>query len=142
MAEANRTKMRFQWRMHRLIWNLSGGRLGRKVMGMPVVELVTIGRKSGEERQILITYVEHEGAPAIVGTNAGRDIDPAWVKNLRANPQARARWDGEWRQVTGVELTGDAYDQAWDTAVKMNSLYADYERDLTRPVPIIRLEAS
>ena len=141
MAESNRTLMRLQWKVHRLIWNLSGGRLGRKVTGMPVVELVTVGHKSGQERQILITYVESEGAPAIIGTNAGRETDPAWVKNLRANPQARARWDGEWRRVSGVELSGEDYERVWEAAVKLNSMYADYERDLTRPVPIIRLES-
>lgn len=55
MAEATRRSTRFQWRMHLLLWNLSGGRLGRRVVGMPVVELITTGRKSGVPRQILIT---------------------------------------------------------------------------------------
>ena len=107
MAESNRTKMRFQWRMHKFIWYLSGGRLGRKVVGMPVLELVTTGHKSGLERTILITYVDDERGPALIGTNAGRDSDPPWVKNLRANPEARARWSGRWRDVVAVELEGD-----------------------------------
>ncbi len=139
MAESNRTKMRLQWRMHKLIWNLSGGRLGRRVVGMPVVELVTIGRKSGQERQILITYVEHAGTPAIIGTNAGRDTDPAWVMNLRTNPEARARWDGKWRDVTGVELEGDDHTAVWEKGVAANPGYADYLEGLTRPVPIMHL---
>ena len=91
MAESNRTWMRFQWRTHKLLWNLSGGRLGRRVAGMPVLELVTIGHKSGQERQILISYVGDDDAPLVVGSNAGRDVDPAWVKNLRVNPRARMR---------------------------------------------------
>ena len=77
MAETNRTWMRFQWRMHKLIWNLSGGRLGQKVVGLPVLELVTIGHKSGQERQILITYFGSDDAPIIVGTNAGDLISEA-----------------------------------------------------------------
>lgn len=141
MAESNRTTMRLVWRVHKLIWNLSGGRLGRRVvgMGMPVVELVTIGRKSGQERQILITYVEHAGTPAIIGTNAGRDADPAWVKNLRVNPEARARWDGKWRDVTGVELAGDDYAAVWDQGVAVYPGYAEYLEGMTRPVPIMHL---
>jgi deazaflavin-dependent oxidoreductase (nitroreductase family) len=140
MAETNRTWMRFQWRMHKLLWNLSGGRLGRKVIGMPVLELVTIGHKSGQERQILITYVEHNGFPAIIGTNAGRDVDPAWVKNLRANRKARARWNGRWRDVVATELSGNELDQVWGEAVAVNPGYATYAESLTRPVPIFRLD--
>ncbi len=138
MAETDRRKMRLQWKAHKLIWKLSGARLGRNVIGMPVLELVTIGHKSGQQRQILITYVDSDGAPAIIGTNAGRDADPAWVKNLRASPHARARWDGKWRDVIATELVGPAYDHAWSTAVATNPGYDEYV--LTRPAPIMRLE--
>jgi deazaflavin-dependent oxidoreductase (nitroreductase family) len=111
MEQTDRKKMRTQWRAHKLIWNVSGGRLGRKVGGLPVLELVTVGHTSGEERQILIWYFDDNGAPAIVGTNAGKDADPAWVKNLRANPHARARWTGTWHHVTAIELTGGDHDR-------------------------------
>lgn len=140
MTETNRNKIRLQWKMHKLIWKLSAGRLGRSVTGMPVLELITIGHKSGQERQILITYIDSDGAPAIIGTNAGRDSDPAWVKNLRARPEARARWDGKWRNVRAVELDGSAHTAAWDMAVAINQGYADYKKSLTRAVPIMRLE--
>ena len=142
MAETNRRKIRLQWKMHKLVWKLSGGRLGRTVIGMPVLELVTVGHKTGQKRQILITYVDNAGSPAIIGTNAGRDRDPAWVKNLRANPEARARWDGKWRDVTATELSGDDHQQAWNAAVKANEDYAEYSKTLTRPVPIMRLEGA
>lgn len=140
MVDTNRTKMRLQWRMHKLIWKLSGGRLGRRVIGMPVLELITTGHKSGQERQILITYVDMDGAPAIIGTNGGRDVDPAWVKNLRANPEARARWDGTWRNVSSAELSGNDYETAWSAATDASPAYAEYKQVLTRPIPIVRLD--
>ena len=140
MAESNRTSMRLQWRLHKVLWNSSGGRLGRRVLGMPVGEVVTIGRTSGQERQILISYVEDAGAPAIIGTNAGRDRDPAWAHNLRAQPEVRARWDGRWHRVRATELDGDAWDRVWAAGIAANPGYADYARDLTRRVPIFRLD--
>ena len=140
MPESNRTVMRLQWRLHKALWNASGGRLGRRVIGMPVVEVVAIGRRSGTERQTLISYVTDEGCPAIVGTNAGRDADPAWAHNLRANPEVRARWDGAWHEVEAVELDGDAWERVWSAAVMANPGYADYAAALTRPLPIFRLE--
>ncbi len=140
MAESNRKWMRFQWRTHKLLWNLSGGRLGRKVIGKPVLELVTIGHKSGQERQILISYLGADDAPIIVGTNAGRDIDPAWARNLRANPQARMRLAGRWREVQAIELAAAEHEAAWDLAVATSPAYAGYANVLTRPIPIFRLD--
>ena len=140
MAESNRSWMRFQWRIHKLVWNLSGGRLGRRVAGSPVLELVTTGHKSGQERQILINYFGSDDGPVIVGTNAGRDVDPAWVKNLRANPQAKMRLGGQWRRVEGHELDGAEHTSAWEQAVAASPVYAAYAEEMTRPIPIMRLD--
>lgn len=134
--------MRFQWRMHRLIWDLSGGRLGRRVLGMPVLELVTTGHKSGQERSILITYVEMPSGPALAGTNAGAPREPAWIKNLRANPDAKIRRNGRWRDVTARFLEGDEHDRAWAQFLEADEGYADYEEMLDRPIPLVVLEDS
>lgn len=134
-----RTKMRVQWRIHKLLWNLSGGRLGRRIGGMPVVELITTGRKSGQERQILITFLEDDAGPILIGTNAGMDRDPAWVLNLRANPTAQARWNGTWRTVHALELAGADREAAWRAAVSVTPGYAEYAANLTRTVPIVQL---
>lgn len=134
-----RTWMRLQWKTHRLLWDISGGRLGRKVVGMPVIELVTIGHRSGEPRSILITYVPTSDGPAIAGTNAGADHDPAWVKNLRSDPEARVREDGRWRDVRARFLEGPEWDAAWKQFGEKPS-YVDYERMLTRHIPIVILE--
>ncbi len=140
MAETDRKKMRFMWKAHKLAWNLSGGRLGRTMGGVPVLELVTTGHRSGLERQILIWYFNFPEGPAIIGTNAGLDTDPAWVKNLRANPLARARWDGQWHDVRAVELSGADHEKVWNAGVAASAGYAEYQETLTRPIPIISLE--
>lgn len=140
MAESNRRFIRLQWRAHKLIWNRSGGRLGRRVRGMPVLELVSVGRKSGRPRQILIGYADERGVPVLIATNAGRDLDPAWVLNLRAQPEARARWDSEWHDVTAVEACGSEHERLWALATAVNDGYERYRKSWTRPVPIIRLE--
>lgn len=140
MTEANRALMRIGWTTHKLVWNLSNGRLWTTMGNLSVLELVTTGRKTGRERPILITYVDDDGAPAVIGTNAGRDVDPAWVKNLRAGPNARARWEGRWRNVTAVELSGEAHRRVWDRAVTLSPGYERYRSTLTRPIPIMRLE--
>lgn len=140
MAEMDRKKMRLVWRAHKLLWNLSGGRLGRRMGGIPVLELVTTGHRSGLGRQVLIWYFDTPAGPAMIGTNAGRDVDPAWVKNIRANPLVRARWDGRWHDVTAVELTGADYEAVWNAGVAASAGFAAYKKELTRPIPIVQLQ--
>lgn len=131
--------MRFQWRAHKLVWNLSGGRLGARAVGMPVLELETTGHISGDPRRILISYVPMPTGPAIAGTNAGADHDPAWVKNLRADPRGRVREKGSWRDVHARFADGQEWDAAWER-FSDHPGYADYQRMLTRHIPIIVLE--
>lgn len=132
--------MRFQWRFHRLAWDLSGGRLGRRVLGMPVLELVTIGHKSGKERSILISYVETPHGPALAGTNAGAPTEPAWIRNLRANPEARTMRAGTWTDVRARFLEGDDYNRVWVEFLEADDAYADYQNMLDRPIPLVVLE--
>lgn len=133
--------MRLQWRAHHLLWDLSGGRLGRRAVGMPVLELVTTGHKSGEDRSILITYVETPSGPALAGTNAGVERNPAWVRNLRADPDARIRRDGRWRQVRARFPEAAERDQIWAGFVEADNGYAAYENMVNREIPIVVLES-
>ena len=132
--------MRLQWRLHRLIWDMSGGRLGRRVRGMPVLELVTTGYRSGESRSILITYLPTDAGPALAGTNAGLEQDPAWVKNLRATPRARMRRDGAWSDVEVGFLEGAEWARVWGR-FRQERGYSDYEEILERPIPIVVLRS-
>lgn len=74
--QPSRRYMRFQWSIHRIVWSASGGRLGRKVLGMPVLELETTGHKSGLPRRILISYVDTPHGPALAGTTPGPTTTP------------------------------------------------------------------
>jgi F420H(2)-dependent quinone reductase len=139
---ANRSVMRLQWRSHKLMWRLSGGRLGNRVVGMPVLELVTIGHKSGKQRSILITYLDEPGGPIVFATNAGLDRDPAWVTNLRACDVVRVRIAGEWTDRRATEPTDEGERQRlWRAAVAANPDYARYLAMLTRSVPIVQLRS-
>lgn len=133
--------MRFQWRAHRLVWNLSGGRLGRQAIGMPVLELVTTGHKSGEARSILISYVDTSSGPAIAGTNAGADHDPAWVRNLRADSSARIRVGGRWRDVSARFLEDQEWEGVWSQFLEHRG-YADYREMTHRLIPLVVLEST
>lgn len=141
MAEKpSRRFMRLQWKLHRLAWDLSGGRLGRRVLGMPVLELETTGHKTGQARRILISYVQTPDGPALAGTNAGADHDPAWIRNLRADPRGRVRESGKWRQVEARFLDGEEATRVWELFLGHEG-YGGYQEMTERPIPLVVLES-
>lgn len=107
---------------------------------MPVLELVTTGHRSGQERSILITYVETPDGPALAGTNAGASSDPAWVKNLQKNPDARIRRDGQWQQVRARFPEAEERADIWGKLIEADDGYAEYQEMVSREIPIVVLE--
>lgn len=65
---------------HRLLICASGGRLGHDAMGMPVLELTTVGRRSGsgQARSVMLTAPLQQGeAYVVVASRGGHDTHPA-----------------------------------------------------------------
>lgn len=135
-----RAVMRLIWKLHRFGWKLSGGRLFTRSGGMETLQLDTTGHKSGQRRTVLLWFLPDEKGWLVVGTNAGADYDPAWVKNLRADPEAEVVVGGTRHLVRARFLAGDEYDSAWQRFKSANQLYAGYEEVRTRPPAIVRLE--
>ena len=61
------------------------------------------------------------------------------MKNLRADPRAQIRERGVWREVRARLVEGPEWDAAWDRFLEHPG-YADYEKMLTRHIPIALLE--
>ena len=68
-------------------------------VGVPLLLLTTTGRKSGERREIPLTYMREGDRLFLVGSNYGQATHPAWSWNLLADPNAwvtmgerRSRW--------------------------------------------------
>lgn len=132
--------MRWMWRVHKLFWNLSGGRLGKQIGDMRVLELVTTGHKTGEERSVLLYHLESPDGALVAGSNLGSDSDPAWVKNLRAEPRAIVRSEGHETEVQARFLEGDERKGAFR---RFKDVYEDYQRyeDATnRQIPVVLLQ--
>ena len=75
-------------RVHRIVLGATGGRLGWRASGMPVIELTTTGRHSGLPRKTMLTSPYEEGSMmVIVASRGGDDGHPAWYLNLRDHPE-------------------------------------------------------
>lgn len=129
------------WAAHVWLFERSGGRLGTRIGGMPVLRLTTRGRRSGRPRSVTLMYLDVEGTPLVVGSNAGEPRDPAWLLNLRADPNAEVMTRAGTRPVRARELDGPERERLWERLLEVNSDYSVYERRAGgRTIPLVLLE--
>jgi deazaflavin-dependent oxidoreductase (nitroreductase family) len=127
--------------LHPRVYRLTGGRgvVGRN-LGMRNVVLVTTGRTSGRRREVPLFAAEDGDRLVIVGSNAGRATDPAWVANLRANPHTQVLVGAEARAVRAREVEGEERDRLWAIAAAGYPGYDDYATWTDRRIPVFVLE--
>ncbi len=123
-------------------WERTGGTEGTTLRetGMPVVIVVNRGVRSGQLRRTPLMRVEHDGNYLAVGSKGGAPKNPAWVANLRADPQVEV-WDGPQRgDYVARELDGDERAAWWERSVAVFPPYADYQERTDRLIPVFVLE--
>ncbi|WP_308220310.1 nitroreductase/quinone reductase family protein [Kineococcus sp. TRM81007] len=82
------------WRVHRVLNRLSGGRFlwtPANRRGWGALRLTTVGRRSGQERSVIVGYLEDGPDLVVPAMNGWEEGHPAWWLNLRANPDAVVR---------------------------------------------------
>lgn len=140
MTQQNRSFFRIAWKLHRFWYGVSGGRIGAKVSGLPVLELTTTGRTTGQARSVMLTYLTDPRGYIVIGSNAGSTDDPAWLRNLQSRPTATVRTGRTARDVRMRPLEGDERADAWDRAVAAFPGYAGYATTAGRTIPVVLLE--
>ena len=127
--------------VHRVLLTVSGGRIGRNLLGMPVLELVTTGRKSGQPRAVMLTAPVVEGDTlVIVASRGGDDTHPAWFLNLRDDPDVKVGLDGKDPVPYTAEIA-DAETRArlWPKITADHANYAGYQKKTDREIPVVLL---
>src|ERR1700677_4655972 len=99
---------------HRATLRLSGGRIGRSGYGMSVVELHTVGRKTGQARVTVLTSPVHdEDRVLLVASKFGDDRNPQWYGNLTANPDVEIVIEGQRRQLRARTASAEERRELW-----------------------------
>lgn len=114
----------------------NGGKVGGPFEGGDLLLLHTTGAKSGKPRLTPLAYVTIAGKMLIVGAYAGAPKDPAWVHNLRAQPQVRIELGDETHAATARELPVDERDATYP---KLGPVFAEYQAKTSRAIPLFEL---
>lgn len=126
---------------HRVILTVSGNRLLATPFGMPVVELHTIGRKSGKPRSCYLTAPVHDSDRVVlVASKGGDDRNPDWYRNLQANPDAELVIHKARRQMRARTASADEKAELWPKIVAAYAGYAEYQERTSRDIPVVICE--
>jgi len=121
--------------VHRGLLKLSGGRAGWNVSNMPVLELTTTGRKSGQQRSVMLTSPYQDGdSMVVVASRGGDDQSPAWFLNLRDNPDVEVALRGKPSQRMHAHIATP------DERAADHKNYAQYQTKTEREIPLVLLQ--
>ena len=123
---------------HRALLTVTGGRFPHRVGGIQLLELHTIGRKSGQRRATLLSTPLQDGDRLIlVASKGGYPDDPIWYKNLVANPDVEITIGGVTTPMLARTATPDERAKLWPIITEKYRNYASYQRRAGREIPVV-----
>lgn len=127
--------------VHNFFYSISGGQMGGRFAGAPVLLLTVKGRKSGAERTVPVIYVTTERGFALIASFGGSPKHPDWYLNLEAAGVADVQIRGQRMKVRTETVHPDSerYRNLWRDAVALYPEYDTYQKRTTRRIPIVEL---
>lgn len=132
------------WRAHRALYRLSGGRFlwtTSNKRGWGALRLTTIGRKSGQERSVILGYLEDGPDLITLAMNGWDEGHPSWWLNLGAHPDAVVQLAGQRpRPVRARAASGQQRDRLWQSWVAVDPQLEAFAARRATETPVVVLE--
>ena len=132
-------------RVHERIYKATDGRLGHNMIGVPTLLLRTTGRRSGATRTNGLVYARDGDDYLVVASVGGAPKHPAWLHNLRANPDVEIQIGRERKRATArvVERGDPDFDRLWKIVDDNNKgRYTEYQNRTDRQIPVVAITPS
>lgn len=127
-------------RLHVLLYRLTGGFVGRRLVRNDMLLLTTRGTATGKLRTVPLLYLRDGDTLVVIASWGGRPDDPDWYRNLSHQPRASVqvgtkRWPVRAR-------TADDRERAlwWPRIVAAYPGYRGYQARTDRVIPVVFLE--
>ena len=127
--------------VHPVVRTITFGKVGNNLLGMPVLELTTKGRKSGQPRSVMLTAPVVEGdTVVIVASRGGDDTHPTWFLNLRDDPEVQVALEGGPAKPYRAEIADvETRARLWPKITADHDNYAGYQTKTDREIPVVLL---
>lgn len=117
----------------------NGGAVGGPFEGSAVMLRTMTGAKSGRQRMTPLEYFRVDDRVIFVGTRGGAETNPAWVHNLRADPNVHAEIGTDSYDAVARELSGDEREAVYEEVKKLCPRILTYPAP-ARQIPVFELQ--
>jgi deazaflavin-dependent oxidoreductase (nitroreductase family) len=109
--------VRSAWKVHRGLYRITRGRfaLRRAKPGRwGMMRVTTIGRRSGQERPVILGYFDDGPNLVTMAMNGWAAPEPAWWLNLQAHPEVTVETPDGRHRMRGRAAEGEERARLWD----------------------------
>ena len=115
-----------------------GGQTGRK---HPVILLTTVGARTGLPRVTPLNFTEDDGQISVIASSGGSARDPAWYRNLVANPEVTIEHASETFRARARTAEEPERTRLFDLQAAEMSFFNGYRKRVTaRQIPVVVFE--
>jgi len=126
--------------IHTLIFRVTGGRIGRRLVDNDMLLLTTTGRLTGKPHTVPLLYLEDGTTLVVIASWGGRPNHPHWYQNLCAQPEAIVRLPDRSIRVVARNASAEERRAWWPKIVEAYEGYVAYQSRTDREIPVVFLE--
>ncbi|HJQ42757.1 MAG TPA: nitroreductase family deazaflavin-dependent oxidoreductase, partial [Jatrophihabitantaceae bacterium] len=119
---------------HIRLYRWSGGHIGKKWhvgsalrKGVPTCLVTTTGAKSGLPRTVPLLFMPDGDNVVLVASQGGLPSNPAWLYNVRKNPDVTVQVMRSVRQMRAHVASPDERERLWPRLVDLYADFASYQ---------------
>ena len=127
-------------RAHIAVYRRTNGKLGAKLLWFPAALLTTTGRRSGRPRTTPTLYVRDGSKVVLPASFGGRDGNPLWYLNLKADPHVLVQVRGEHLAMTARDANDEERRRYWPMLIRIYPPYKNYRDATDRVIPLVVCE--
>ena len=118
---------------------------GGKVAGRPegsLLLITTTGAKTGTKRTTPLMYTRDGERFVVIASKGGSLTNPDWYHNIVAHPLITVEVGAETFEAKALIAKGHERDELYAKQVEVYPFFADYQKKVTRTIPLLILERS
>ena len=143
MADTRDSVVKVVATMYRNLLVFTNGRVGGRLAGMESLILTTIGRRSGEKREVVLSApICDDEMIVLVASWGGGPKHPQWFLNLQANPEVEVFHRGDTLAMVARIAEGEERAELWRRATAVYPNYDDYQAKTDRQIPVVVLTSA
>ena len=126
-------------KLHKFLYNLTGGKLMATLIGLPVIFLTTTGRISNKPRTTPLIYLKDNDDFICVASFGGYDKHPDWYLNLQKNNQLIINVKSKSFNAISNTILGEDKSKIWERLIIFYPGFKKYQERTDREIQIVRI---